>query len=170
MVPRESNTDWSRNENLMNDLNDNQDSHLSQQVVQLTLKYQKAEIAFNSMHDKYSTLVSEMQEMRRYNETLKQEMRTVINENRTLKIELQRTIQHSQDKIDAMTVVDLNAESLRRDVLTDLKREMKSEIEMHQTELNHSYLRTKLILNYIPVIISLIFVIFTIYYLMTGMH
>ncbi|QYA34196.1 hypothetical protein KYI07_12350 (plasmid) [Macrococcus psychrotolerans] len=46
---------------------------------------------------------------------------------------------------------------------------MKSEIEMHQTELDHSYLRTKLILNYIPVIISLIFV-FTIYYLMTGMH
>ncbi|WP_198549879.1 hypothetical protein [Macrococcoides caseolyticum] len=47
---------------------------------------------------------------------------------------------------------------------------MKSEIEIHQTELNRSYLRTKLILNYIPVIISLIFVIFTIYYLMTGMH
>ncbi|WP_320187000.1 hypothetical protein [Macrococcoides caseolyticum] len=47
---------------------------------------------------------------------------------------------------------------------------MRSEIEMHKTELNHSYLRTKLILNYIPVIISLIFVIFTIYYLMTGMH
>ncbi|PKF44434.1 hypothetical protein CW664_10930 [Macrococcoides caseolyticum] len=97
-------------------------------------------------------------------------MCTVINENRTLKTELQKTIQHSQDKIDAMTVVDLNAESLRRDVLTDLKREMRSEIEMHKTELNHSYLRTKLILNYIPVIISLIFVIFTIYYLMTGMH
>ncbi|KAA1035777.1 hypothetical protein ERX35_011015 [Macrococcus equipercicus] len=171
MVPRESNTDWSKNENLTNNLNNNnQDSHLAQQVEQLTLKYQKAEIAFNSMRDKYLTLVSEIQAMKEHNENLEQEMNTAINENKALKTELQKTIQLSQNKIDNMTEVDLNAKKLKQTVLTDIKRDLKSEMDSYQQELDKGYLKSNIFLNYVPVIISLIFVMFIIYYLVIGMH
>jgi len=64
----------------------------------------------------------------------------------------------------------LNAKKLKQTVLTDIKRDLKSEMDSYQQELDKGYLKSKIFLNYVPVIISLIFVIFIIYYLVIGMH
>ncbi|WZE74171.1 hypothetical protein QA538_11365 (plasmid) [Macrococcus sp. CCM 2573] len=64
----------------------------------------------------------------------------------------------------------MNAKKLKQTVLTDIKRDLKSEMDSYQQELDKGYLKSNIFLNYIPVIISLIFVIFIIYYLVIGMH
>ncbi|GGB13062.1 hypothetical protein GCM10007190_21490 [Macrococcus hajekii] len=64
----------------------------------------------------------------------------------------------------------MNAKKMKQTVLSDIKRDLKSEMDSYQQELNKGYLKSKIFLNYVPVIISLIFVIFIIYYLVIGMH
>ncbi|TDM25014.1 hypothetical protein ETH99_10305 [Macrococcoides caseolyticum] len=64
----------------------------------------------------------------------------------------------------------MDAKKLKQTVLTDIKRDLKSEMDSYQQELDKGYLKSKIFLNYVPVIISLIFVIFIIYYLVIGMH
>lgn len=171
MVARKSETDWRKNENHTNDLdNNNQEEPLFQQIDNLEEKYQTAEIAFKSMQDEYLKVVTKMEEMNRNNKVLKQEIAMMVNENKTLQTQLQKTIQLSQNKIDNMTKVDLSAKKLKQEVLSAVKRDLKSEIESYQQALNKSYIKTNIFMNYLPVIISIIFVLLIVYYLMTGLH
>jgi len=66
--------------------------------------------------------------------------------------------------------MSLNADRLRQEILRNLRTDLKSEIDTYQQSLNLNYQRTNLLLNYIPVIISLITVAFIIYYLISGAH
>lgn len=66
--------------------------------------------------------------------------------------------------------MSLNADQLRQEILRDLRTDLKAETDTYQQSLNLNYQRTNLLLNYTPVIISLITVAFIIYYLMAGSH
>lgn len=69
-----------------------------------------------------------------------------------------------------MTEMNLNVKQLKDETLVTLKRDLKSEMDIYEQSLQLNYQKTKVFLNYIPVIVSLIFVIFIIYYLVSGLH
>lgn len=72
--------------------------------------------------------------------------------------------------MDNMTEMDLSAKKLKQTVLTEIKRDLNPKIDNYRQRLNQDYLKTKIFLNYLPVMISIIFLIFNIYYLVIGIH